>query len=142
MAKLKTPLVILAAAALLILSHRAYGWAGLAAAGGGLLMWLLLHFTRVMTVLKRAANRPVGHVDSAVMLNAKLRPGVTLLHVTALTRALGQRQTAEGEEPEVYVWRDNGGSSVTAEFVGGQLLRWKLDRPAAEADGAAPAAPP
>ena len=37
------------------------------------LVWVLLHFTRMMTILKRAANRPIGYVDSAVMLNAKLK---------------------------------------------------------------------
>lgn len=133
MQKLQKPLVILAAAALLVLAHRAYGWPGLAAAGGGLMMWLLLHITRLMTILKRAAHQPIGHVASAVMLNVKLRPGVTLMHVTAMTKSLGQRLSEDGVEPEVYRWTDNGGSSVTAEFQGGKLLRWQLDRPATEA---------
>jgi len=124
--------VIVAAVALLFMAHRAYGWPGLAAAGGGVLMWLLLHFTRVMTALKRTANRPIGYIDSAVMLNIKLRPGVTLLHTIALTRSLGQRLSEEGVEPEVYLWSDNGGSTVTAEFQGGKLQRWKLYRPPAE----------
>ncbi len=133
MQKLQKPLVILAAAALLVLAHRAYGWPGLAAAGGGLMMWLLLHVTRLMTILKRAANQPIGHVASAVMLNVKLRPGVTLMHVTAMTKSLGQRLSEDGVDPEVYRWTDNGGSSVTADFQQGKLLRWKLDRPATEA---------
>ena len=116
-------------------------------------MWLLLHFTRVMTVLKRASDRPIGYVDSAVMLNAKLKPGVTLMHVMAMTRSLGERLSEENVQPEVYRWRDNGDSSVTAEFHGGKLHRWKLDRPstdtdtdtdapAAPSDGAAPAPGP
>ena len=62
---------------------RAYGWGGVALATGGILMWVLLHFNRAMQVLKRAADRPIGYVDSAVMLNAKLKPGVNLLHVVA-----------------------------------------------------------
>ena len=132
MQKFQKPLVILAAGVLLYLAHRAYGWPGLAAAGGGLMMWLLLHVTRLMTVLKRAAHQPLGYVASAVMLNAKLRPGLTLMHVTAQTKSLGQRLSEEGVEPEVYRWTDNGQSSVTAEFEGGKLLRWKLDRPATE----------
>ena len=69
-------------------------------------MWLLLHFTRMMQVLKRAANRPVGFVDSAVMLNAKLRPGVTLLHVVALTRSLGELRSPKARQPELYRWTD------------------------------------
>ena len=126
-------LIPLGCAALLVVAHRASGWPGVAAVSGGLLMWLLLHFTRLMTVLKRAANRPIGHVDSAVMLNAKLKPGVTLMHVIAMTRALGERLSAEGVEPEVYRWTDNGLSTVEAEFDGGKLVRWQLARPDPEA---------
>ena len=59
-------------------AYQGFGWAGVALAGGGIVMWMLLHFTRMMRVLQRASNRPVGFVDSAVMLNAKLRPGLNL----------------------------------------------------------------
>jgi hypothetical protein len=128
--------------ALLYLAHRTYGWPGVAAVGGGLTMWLLLHFTRLMTVLKRAADRPIGYVDSAVMLNAKLKPGVTLMHVMAMTRSLGERQSEEGAQPEVYLWRDNGNSAVTAEFLQGKLTGWQLHRPAADGGPAAPAEVP
>ncbi len=132
-------LYLAAGIGLLYLAHRTYGWPGVAAVGGGLTMWLLLHFTRLMTVLKRASDRPIGYVDSAVMLNAKLKPGVTLMHVMAMTRSLGERQSEENAQPEVYRWRDNGNSTVTAEFQNGKLLRWKLDRPATdEAQGAGP----
>ena len=64
-------------------------------------------------------------------LNAKLKPGVTLMHVMAMTRSLGERLSDEGAQPEVYRWRDNGHSTVTADFQDGKLVRWKLDRPAA-----------
>ena len=121
----------LAGAALLVLAHQKYGWAGVAVVTGGLVMWLLLHFSRLMHVLKRAADRPLGYVASAVMLNAKLKPGVTLLHVLAMTQALGVRVSAEGEQPEVYRWTDGGASSVTAEFAGGKLVKWTLERPPA-----------
>ncbi|MEO0003243.1 MAG: hypothetical protein RLZZ22_935 [Pseudomonadota bacterium] len=117
-------------AALLVLAHAQFGWPGVAFAGAGLVMWLLLHFTRLMGVMRRAANRPVGHVDSAVMLNAKLRPDRPLMHVIAQTRALGERLSAEGAQPEIYRWRDESGSSVRCEFEGGKLARWQLDRPA------------
>ncbi len=128
--QIKKYLIPLGCAALLVVAHRASGWPGVAAVSGGLLMWLLLHFTRLMTVLKRAAHRPIGHVDSAVMLNAKLKPGATLMHVIAMTRALGQRMSDEGAEPEVYRWTDNGLSTVEAEFQHGKLVRWRLDRSA------------
>ena len=122
-------LYLAAGLGLLYLSHRTYGWPGVAAVGGGLTMWLLLHFTRLMTVLKRASDRPIGYVDSAVMLNAKLKPGVTLMHVMAMTRSLGERLSEESVQPEVYRWRDNGNSTVTVEFKNGKLLGWKLERP-------------
>ena len=119
--------VILVAAA-----YRAYGWGGVAVAMGGLVMWLLLHFTRMMQVLKRAADRPVGYVGSAVMLNAKLRPGVTLLHVVAMTKALGELISLKDEQPELFRWTDGTQSFVTCEFVGGKLVKWELVRPASD----------
>jgi hypothetical protein len=124
--KIITPVlgVILVAAA-----WRAYGWGGVAIAATGVVMWVLLHFTRLIQVLKRTANQPVGYVGSAVMLNAKLRPGVNLLHVLALTRSLGERLTDEGAQSEIYRWTDGSASSVTAEFANGKLTKWTLVRP-------------
>ena len=106
-----------------------YGWAGLLMAMGAVVFWLLLHFTRMVTVLKRAAARPVGSVASAVMLNAKLRPGVTLLHTTALTRSLGELLSPKDTQPEQFRWTDAGGSYVTCEFLNGKLTGWTLFRP-------------
>jgi hypothetical protein len=113
---------------------RAMGWPGIALAAGGVVMWILLHFTRLMTILKKAANRPVGHVGSAVMLNAKLKKGVTLMHVIAMTRSLGQLQSPKNEQPEIFTWADAGDSSVTCTFVGGKLTEWQLQRPAGQDD--------
>ena len=134
-------LIPLGLAALFVVAWTSQGWAGIAMVGGGVVMWALLHFTRMLTVLKRAADRPKGWVDSAVMLNAKLRPGVNLLHIMALTRALGERLSEDGVDPEVFRWTDGGGSSVTCQLVGGKLTSWALQRPA-DADAAAPAPPP
>ena len=115
--------------ALIALAYHSYGWTGVAFVASGLVMWMLLHFNRMVQVLKRAANRPIGTVASAVMLNAKLRPGVTLLHVVALTRALGELRSPNGSQPEIYRWSDNSQSHVTCEFVGGKLEKWELWRP-------------
>ncbi len=123
--------IIVPAAALAAvgLAYRFYGWPGVAAVATALVMWLLLHFTRLMQVLKRAANRPIGHVDSAVMLNAKLKPGMTLMHVIAMTRALGERRSAKDEQPELFRWTDGTASHVTCTFVGGKLAHHELFRP-------------
>ena len=119
-----------------IAAWRQFGWAGIALAAGGVIMWILLHFTRLMTILKKAANRPIGHVASAVMLNAKLRKGMTLMHVIAMTKALGALQSPKDEQPEVFSWSDNGQSTVTCTFVGGKLQDWTLTRPTEEAPSA------
>ena len=113
-----------------VIAYRAYGWGGVALAVGGIVMWMLLHFTRLMKVLQRASHRPIGHCDSAVMLNAKLRPGVNLLHVVAFTRALGEQLSPKDEQPEVFRWTDGSASHVTCEFRNGKLAKWELFRPA------------
>ena len=110
-------------------SYRAYGLGGVAVALGGVVMWVLMHYTRLMQVLKRASNNPIGYVGSAVMLNAKLRPGVAMLHVLALTRALGEQLSPKDEQPEVFRWTDGSKSHVTAEFLNGKLVKWTLYRP-------------
>jgi hypothetical protein len=125
-----TRILTLAAIALLTLgAWQAFGWPGIALAVGGVVMWVLLHFTRMVTILKKAADRPIGHVASAVMLNVKLKKGVTLMHVIAMTRALGELQTEKDAQPEVYRWTDAGQSSVSCTFVGGKLTEWTLQRP-------------
>jgi hypothetical protein len=140
-------LIPLACAALLYGAYHYYAWPGVAVATGALVMWILLHFTRMVQVLTRAAHRPMGYVDSAVMLNAKLRPGMSLLHVVAMTRALGALQSAKDAQPEVYRWTDASQSHVTCEFTGGKLKTWALQRPlpadqAPDALAAAPSAAP
>jgi hypothetical protein len=120
--------------ALTLAAWRAYQWPGVALVASGLVVWLLLHFTRMLTVLKRAADRPVGSVASAVMLNAKLREGVNLMHVIAMTRSLGVLQSEKDTQPEVFRWTDEGDSHVTCTFVGGKLTEWVLFRPEPASD--------
>lgn len=128
-------------AVMVAVGWRAAGWGGVALAVGALVMYLLLHFNRMMAVLRKAADRPKGYVGSAVMLNAKLKPGVNMLHVMALTNSLGEPVSPSGAQPEIFRWTDGGGSSVTCEFAGGQLVKWDLFRPPGDA-GAPPAAAP
>ena len=118
---------------LVFAAYRAYGPQGILTVSGGLVMWGLLHYTRLMNVMQKARNRPIGYVGSAVMLNAKLKPGVNLMHVIAMTRALGEQLSPEGQEPETYRWTDGTQSHVTCEFVNGRLARWKLERPVQDA---------
>jgi hypothetical protein len=104
-----------------------YGWRGLLLAMSLIVFWLLLQFSRALRVMRMAAARPMGSVDSAVMLNAKLKPGLTMMQVVALTRSLGRQV---GQSPERWLWADTGEVSVTLEFERGKLARWDLQRPA------------
>ena len=112
-----------------VAAYTQYKWSGVAIVASGLVTWMLLHFSRMMQVLKRAANRPIGFVDSAVMLNAKLQKGKTLMHVIAMTKALGELLSVKDVQPEVFRWTDGTKSHVTATFVGGKLQSWELFRP-------------
>ena len=125
--KILVPAAIVGAAAV---AWQGYGYKGVFVVVSVLVFGVLLHFSRMMQVLKRAANRPIGYVDSAVMLNAKLKPGATLLHVVAMTRALGLLKSVKDEQPEVFEWKDGTYSTVTCTFVGGKLASRVLVRPA------------
>jgi len=110
-----------------------YGWRGLVLALTVVVFWMLLQFSRALRAMRDTAGRPVGRVDSAVMLHARMRLGMRLVEIMKLTRSLGQ---AVSQDPEVFVWADDGGDSVRVELRGGQVSAWVLQR----AD-AAPASP-
>ena len=132
--QLQQILIPLGAVVLVVAGYVGGGWAGVAFAVGALVFWLLLHFTRLMHILKRAANSPMGYVGSAVMLQARLKPGMTLMHVIAMTRSLGQQLSPPDTQPEQYRWTDPSDATVTCEFVGGKLVRWEFRRPEGAAD--------
>ena len=125
----KTIILWVGGTLLIAAAYRAYEWKGVALAVTGLVFWLMLHFTRLMQALKRAANRPVGYIDSAVMLSVRLKAGWSLLHLVAMTKSLGVLQSEKDAQPEVFRWTDNGNSYVDCTFVGGKLVSWQLVRP-------------
>ncbi|MBK6649989.1 MAG: glycerate kinase [Betaproteobacteria bacterium] len=120
------------------LAWQTWGVIGLALVATGLVTWVMLHFTRALQVLKRAADRPVGFVASAIMLNAKLKKGVSLLHVVAMTKSLGEQQSPKDTQPEVFRWTDGGKSRVDCVFQDGKLVQWTLTRPDQTEEGPAP----
>jgi hypothetical protein len=96
--------------------------------------WLLLQLSRTLREMRKAAGAPVGHVESAVMLHSKLRKGMTLAQILALTGSLGERvEPPPAGADDGWRWSDAGGASVTAALVGGHLRNWALARPATEA---------
>ena len=111
----------------LVAGWRGYGGPGLALAFSVIVFWLLIQFNRSVGVMRNAAQSPIGHVASAVMLNAKLRAGLPMMQVVTLTKSLGRRVA---EAPETWAWADAGGASVTVVFEHGRCRRWSLDRPA------------
>ena len=126
------PLVGWALAALALLAGwRLYGGPGLALGATLIVFWLVLQFNRSVRVLRRAGGKPVGHVDSAVMLNAKLRARMQMLEVLTITRSLGRRLDAAGD---VYAWADAGGSEIVVTFRNGRCRSWVLNRPAEAAE--------
>lgn len=133
--------VVVAGVALVAGAYRAFGWAGVAFVATGIVMWALMTFTRMMKVLQRAKDRPIGYVDSAVMLNAKLKTRMSLLHVIAMTRSLGEFRSEEGVQPEIFRWTDTSDSHVTAEFADGKLTKWELQRPTQPDDAVPPDLP-
>jgi hypothetical protein len=102
-----------------------WGWPGVLLGVTVVVFWLLLQFSRSLRVLKSAAGKPVGHVDSAVMLHSKLKTGMTLLQVLNLTRSLGTRLS---DTPERWGWADPGGARVQLQFDAGKLQSWELAR--------------
>lgn len=120
--------VALAVFAIVTAGWRMYGWAGLAFALGVVCMWALLHMSRVLSVLRRAARHPVGFVASVVMLQSRLEPGMPLLHVLALTQSLGRRLEGATNATEAYQWVDGGGDCVQCIFSQGKLVQWDLQR--------------
>jgi len=129
---LQSALVILGAVLLLAWAYGRYGGLGVAGALGALVMCALVFLSRFIKIMRLAAQRPVGHVESAVMLNARLHQGVPLLRVIAMTGALGQAMTEPGAEPELFRWTDASLASVECEFVAGRLHHWTLLRPSVE----------
>lgn len=122
------------AGAALFAGWQAYGWQGLVFAITLIVFWLVLQFNRALRIMKNAASAPVGHVDSAVMLHARLQPRMTLMQVVALTRSLGRKLN---DEPPTWAWSDAGGATVTLVFGGAKLDRWTLSRvPAASGSDA------
>lgn len=122
-----TPIVGWGLAVLAVaVGYWSYGWKGVVLAVTVIVFWLLLQFSRALRVMRNAGQRPIGEIDSAVMLQARLKRGMTLMDVIQLTHSLGQRT---GESPEAWTWTDPGGVQVVLTLQDARLVRWELVRP-------------
>ena len=130
------------ALAALVAGYVGYGWPGVVLALSVVVFWMLLQFSRALRAMREAAGRPVGRVDNAVMLHAKLRTGLRLVDIMKLTRSLGQPAgDNDPQDPEIFLWTDGAGDSVRAELRAGTLSAWSLQRADAAPPGPAPAGP-
>ena len=123
-----------ALAGLLFLSFRAFGWWGFSLVASGIIFWLMQHTSRLLFSLERAADQPVGAVPNAVMFHAQLHNGLRLLQVLSLAGSLGRLDSPQGQQPEVFVWRDEAGDEVQCSFQEGRLMDWVLSRHPEEED--------
>ena len=123
-----------ALAGLLFLSFRAFGWWGFSLVASGIIFWLLQHTSRLLFSFERAADQPVGAVPNAVMFHAQLHNGLRLLQVLSLAGSLGRLDSPQGQQPEVFVWRDEAGDEVQCSFQEGRLMDWVLSRHPEEED--------
>ncbi|MFY7867260.1 hypothetical protein [Roseateles sp.] len=119
------------ALAALISGGLLYGWKGVILALTIVVFWLLLQFAKLMRIMRMASDAPVGHIESAVMLNAKLQAGMKLIDLLPLTRSLGRKLS---DAPETYGWIDPGGIQVEVVMAGGKVQSWSLVRPESFSD--------
>lgn len=127
------------ALAAVVVGYLSYGWPGLVLAFTVIVFWLLLQFSRALRAMRDASGRPVGQVDNAVMLHARLRVGQRLIDVLKLTRSLGMPQPTGPDvqlnaATEHFVWADAAGDRVEVRLHHGRVTGWQLLR--AGVDGA------
>jgi hypothetical protein len=108
------------------LGYVQFGWRGVLLAVSAIVFWLLLQFARALRAMRAAGQAPVGHVASAVMLHSRMKPGLRLMDLIALTHSLGEKLR---DDPETFRWTDASGASVSVELRAGRCVRWTLDRP-------------
>lgn len=117
-----------------------YGWPGLLLALTITVFWMLLQFSRLVRVMRSAASRPVGHVESALMLSAQIGAGLRMVDVVVKTGSLGRRLPhASPGADESWEWSDAGGDAVVVDFTGGRSVACSLVRAPAAAGATAAA---
>ncbi len=122
--KTRMPVNALLAGAAVIVGTWSYGWRGLVLALTVIAFWAVLQFNRATRVLRNAGQRPKGLVDSVVMTQARLLPGLSRLEVLQITGSLGEPFNDHDE----WRWRDAGGNELVLTFRRDVLVRWAVAR--------------
>lgn len=139
--RFKTPINGLLVGSAVVVGWWTYGWPGLALALTLIAFWLILQFNRATRVMQNAAQRPVGQIDSVVMTQSRLEPGMTMLEVLPITGSLGIKRNHRDE----WQWSDAAGNDLVLIFRRDVLVRWEVARApdeAAESEPPGPASPP
>jgi hypothetical protein len=120
-----------AAALMLVLAGRAFGWQGVVFGVTGICFWLALQFSRTMRVMRRAAGVPAGSIDKAVgsaaMLQTRIQIGWPLLNVMQLAGSFGEPMGDPNADPQVWRWGD-GRDWVEVTVTRGKVSRAVLKR--------------
>jgi len=112
---------------LCVAAWRSYGAQGLLLAVLMLSFWVLLHFTKLMRLLRAAASRPIGAVAEVPTLQSQLRLGMALHDVIRRTACLGERLNEPvGADVESFCWSDEKGRRLLLRFEAGRLRQ--IDR--------------
>jgi hypothetical protein len=104
-----------------------WGWRGAVLGATLAVFWLLLQLSRTLRVLRQASTAPVGRVANAVMFQARLKPGLSLIHIVPMAGSLGLKREAE-VGCECFEWMDASGDSVLVRLQNGRLKDWTLQR--------------
>lgn len=114
---------ILLAIAAIVVGAVFFGWKGAILGLSCIVFFLLMQFSQLMKVMRTAQNAPLGHVASAIMLNAKLQAGMKLVDLIRLCRSLGVKV-----DDNTYRWTDTGGDAVDVVMARGAVASWTLIR--------------
>lgn len=115
---------------LILAAWRSYGWQGVLLATLMLSFWVLLHFSKILRLLRTAATRPLGHCRDCRALARALKRGMPLYRVVQFTHALGLRQDSADAAVDRFVWHDPQDWQLEVVLWHGRVSEWTLLPPA------------
>jgi len=115
--------------ALIYAAWLSYGGQGVLLAAVMLSFWVLLHFTKIMRLLRAAAKQPLGYCRDCRALGSKLSAGMPLYKVVQHSHSLGYRQDSDDPTIDRFVWEDPQGWRIDVALQHGRLTEWTLHAP-------------
>jgi hypothetical protein len=115
----------------------AHGWEGLTIAVCLSAGWAWWQFQREQRLIKEAAARPAGQIESVVVMQAHLAHGMQMPEVVALAGCLGKKYSAQDE----WQWVDGTGNEIVVTFRRSVVVRWAVARAEVQIEHLAPELP-